>query len=129
MKVEMLSKGNIEKILKDNNIPYSTRYSGDKYKVIELDKQDAKRLCNSEVDMDGAWCMISNGTGGSLFDFVTVNKESLIGWSSNEDSYDNLLDYLKSLGVRDDENICHYAAGLARANGMSMSRLFSICGG
>lgn len=129
MKVEMLSKGNIEKILKDNNIPYSTRYRGDKYKVIELDKQDAKRLCNSEIDMEGAWCMMSNGAGGSLFDFVTVNKESLIGWSSKEDSYDNLLDYLKSLGVRDDENICHYAAGLARANGMSMSRLFSICGG
>lgn len=129
MKVEILAKGNIEKVLKDNDISYGTRYSGDTYKVIELDKHDAKRICNDEVDMEGSWCMMSNGTGGSLFDFVTINKESLIGWSSKEESYDNLLDYLKSLGIKDDENICHYAAGLARANGMSMSRLFSLCGG
>ena len=36
MKVEMLSKGNIEKVLGDNNIPYSVRYNGDTYKVIEM---------------------------------------------------------------------------------------------
>ena len=129
MKVEVLAQGPIEQTLKDNNITFNKKYSGDTYKVIELDKQDAKRICSREIDMNGAWCMMSNGTGGSLFDFVTINKESLIGWSSKKDSYDNLIDYLHSLGVNDDENICHYAVGLARANGMSLSRLFSICGG
>ncbi len=129
MKVEMLSKGNIEKVLGDNNIPYSVRYNGDTYKVIELEKHDAKRMCNGDIDTDGAWCMMSNGTGGSLFDLVTINKESLIGWSAKKESYNKLTDYLNSLGVNDDENICHYATGLARANGMSLSRLFSICGG
>lgn len=129
MKVEMFAKGPIEKVLKDNNIAFSKTYSSDTYKIIELEKQDAKYLCNSEVDMNGAWCMISNGAGGSLFDFVTINNESLIGWNSKKDSYDKLIDYLKDIGAKDDDDICHYASGLARANGMSLSRLFSICGG
>ena len=129
MKVEMFAKGPIEKGLKDNNIAFSKTYSSDTYKIIELEKQDAKYLCNSEVDMNGAWCMISNGAGGSLFDFVTINNESLIGWNSKKDSYDKLIDYLKDIGAKDDDDICHYASGLARANGMSLSRLFSICGG
>lgn len=129
MKVEMFAKGPIERVLKDNNIAFNKTYSGDTYKIIELEKQDAKRMCYDDVDKNGAWCMMSNGVGGSLFDFVTINKESLIGWSSKEDSYDNLIDYLHSLGVTDDENICHYAASLARANAMSLSRLFSICEG
>ena len=46
MKVEMLTTGNIEKILKDNNIAFNKTYSGDKYKVIEVDKKDAKVLSN-----------------------------------------------------------------------------------
>lgn len=129
MKVEMFAKGPIEQVLKDNNIAFSKTYSSDTYKIIELEKQDAKYLCNGEVDMNGAWCMISNGAGGSLFDFVTINNESLIGWNSKKDSYDKLIDYLKDIGAKDDDDICHYASGLARANGMSLSRLFSICGG
>lgn len=128
MKVEMFAKGAIEQVLNDNNIAFNKTYSGDTYKIIELEKQDAKCMCYDDVDKNGAWCMMSNGVGGSLFDFVTINKESLIGWSSKEDSYDNLIDYLHSLGVTDDEDICHYAVGLARANGMPVSRLFNICG-
>ena len=129
MKVEMLSKGNIEKVLGDNNIPYSVRYNGDTYKVIELEKQDAKRMCNGEINMDGAWCMMSNGAGGSLFDLVTINKESLIGWSAKKESYNKLTDYLNSLGAIDDASICNSAAGLSRANGWSLSKLFNMCEG
>ena len=129
MKVEMLSKGNIEKVLGDNNIPYSVRYNGDTYKVIELEKQDAKRMCNGEINMDGAWCMMSNGAGGSLFDLVTINKESLIGWSAKKESYNKLTDYLNSLGAIDDASICNYAAHLSRANGWSLSKLFNMCEG
>ena len=124
MKVEMLTTGNIEKILKDNNIAFNKTYSGDKYKVIEVDKKDAKQFSNSI--MEGAWCKFSNGAGGSACDIFTVNGQMLIGWSNgHNDSYDTLSDYMKDeLGVTDDDDVCDYAAGLAKANGMTMSKLF-----
>ena len=124
MKVEVLTTGNIEKVLKDNNINFKKTYSGDKYKVIEVDKKDAKYLSNSILE--GAWCKFSNGAGGSACDNFTVNGQMLIGWSNgHNDSYDTLSDYMKDeLGVTDDNDVCDYAAGLARANGMTMSKLF-----
>lgn len=124
MKVEVLTLGNIEKALKDTNIPFKKTYSGDKYKVIEVDKKDAKVLSNSVLE--GAWCKFSNGAGGSPCDIFTVNGQMLIGWSNgHNDSYDTLSDYMKDeLGVTDDNDVCDYAAGLARANGMTMSKLF-----
>ena len=123
MKVEVLTTGNIEKVLKDNNINFKKTYSGDKYKVIEVDKKDAKYLSNSILE--GAWCQFSNGAGGSACDIFTVNGQMLIGWSNgHNDSYDTLSDYMKDeLGVTDDNDVCDYAAGLARANGMTMSKL------
>ena len=124
MKVEVLATGNIEKVLKDNNINFKKTYSGDKYKVIEVDKKDAKYLSNSILE--GAWCKFSNGAGGSACDIFTVNGQMLIGWSNgHNDSYDTLSDYMKDeLGVTDDNDVCDYAAGLARANGMTMSKFF-----
>ena len=124
MKVEVLTTGNIEKVLKDNNINFKKTDSGDKYKVIEVDKKDAKYLSNSILE--GAWCKFSNGAGGSACDIFTVNGQMLIGWSNgHNDSYDTLSDYMKDeLGVTDDNDVCDYAAGLARANGMTMSKLF-----
>lgn len=124
MNVEVLTLGNIEKVLRDRNIPFKKTYSGDKYKVIEVNKKDAKELSNSMLD--GAWCKFSNGAGGSACDIFTVNGQMLIGWSNgHNDSYDTLSDYMKDeLGVTDDNDVCDYAAGLARANGMTMSRLF-----
>ena len=124
MKVEVLTLGNIEKALKDSNIPFKKTYSGEKYKVIEVDKKDAKVLSNSVLE--GAWCKFSNGAGGSACDIFTVNGQMLIGWSNgHNDSYDTLSDYMKDeLGVTDDNDVCDYAAGLARANGMTMSKLF-----
>ena len=124
MKVEMLTTGNIEKILKDNNIAFNKTYSGDKYKVIEVDKKDAKVLSNSVLE--GAWCKFSNGAGGSLCDIFTVNGQMLGRWSNGNDyTYDTLCDYMSDeLGVTDNDDVCDYAAGLARANGMTMSKLF-----
>ena len=59
MKVEVLTLGNIEKVLRDSNIPFKKTYSGDKYKVIEVDKKDAKVLRNSVIE--GPWCKLRNG--------------------------------------------------------------------
>ena len=90
MKVEVLTTGNIEKVLKDNNINFKKTYSGDKYKVIEVDKKDAKYLSNSILE--GAWCKFSNGAGGSPCDIFTVNGQMLIGWSNgHNDSYDSCV--------------------------------------
>ena len=124
MKVEMLTTGNIEKILKDNNIAFNKTYSGDKYKVIEVDKKDAKQFSNSI--MEGAWCKFSNVAGGSACDIFTVNGQMLIGWSNgHNDIYDTLSDYMSDeLGVTDDDGVCDYAVGLAKANGMTLSKLF-----
>ena len=124
MKVEMLTTGNIEKILKDNNIAFNKTYSGDKYKVIEVDKKDAKQFSNSI--MEGAWCKFSNGAGGSACDIFTVNGQMLIGWSNgHNDTYDTLSDYISDeLRVTVNDDVCDYAAGLAKANGMTMSKLF-----
>lgn len=124
MKVEMLTTGNIEKILKDNDITFNKTYSGEKYKVIEVDKKDAKGLNN--FMLEGAWCKFSNGAGGSPCNIFTVNGQMLIGWSNdNNDIYDTLSDYMSDeLGVTDDDDVCDYAMGLAKANGMSLSKLF-----
>jgi len=43
--------------------------------------------------------------------------------------YNKLTDYLNSLGAIDDASICNYAAGLSRANGWSLSKLFNMCEG
>ena len=80
MKVEVLTLGNIEKVLRDSNIPFKKTYSGDKYKVIEVDKKDAKELSNSILE--GACCKFSNGAGGSPCDIfirqLSCNKGNKI---------------------------------------------------
>lgn len=123
MKVEILSTGNIESILKENNVNFKTCYSGEVYKVIQLEKPDAKRLSNSY--MENAWCHLSNGAGGSPCDIITVHGNCLIGWPAKKDNYKKLTDYIKALGAEDDETVCDYVAGLAKVNGMSMSELFA----
>lgn len=123
MKVEILAQGKIENSLKDMNIQYKITYSGDKYKVVELEKPDAKALNNATLE--GAWCKFSNGMGGSPCDVITVNKEILIGWSAKKDSYNKLTDYVREgLKAKSNAELCDYAVGLAKANGMSLSKLF-----
>lgn len=128
MKIEMLTTGPIESVLKDNNIPFRIMYGGEKYKIVELEKNDAKRVCNNEFDTENVWSMIANSSGGSMWDTVTINKEELIGSSGSNDSYDNLKDYCDDLGVDDNEDVCVLLTRLAKTNGLSLSRLFAICG-
>lgn len=126
MKVEMLATGAIDKALNSNNISYKNMYIGDKFKVIEIEKKDAKKL-NNEF-FENAWCKFSNGVGGSPCDIITVNNQVLIGWSNNKnDTYDTLLDYMKTeLNVYNSGDICDFATGLAKANGITMSKLFKL---
>lgn len=123
MKVEMLCTGNIENILKDKEVNFKVTYKGDKYKVLEVEKPDAKAL--NGAFLENAWCKFSNGAGGSLCDVIDINGAILIGWETKKSSYNTLMDYMtKGLGAQDDDDICNYAVGLAKANGKSLSRLF-----
>lgn len=123
MKVEILSTGAIETVLAENNVQFTKRYSGDRYKVIELEKSDAKKI--SGQYLENAWCKLSNGAGGSPFDIISVHGNCLIGWPANKDTYKKLTDYISALGANDDDDVCDYAVGLAKANGMNMSMLFA----
>ena len=40
MKIEILAGGNIEKAFKELDVEFATKYSGDQYKVCEIDKKD-----------------------------------------------------------------------------------------
>ena len=122
MKVEILARGNIEDVLKDMDIKYNITYSGNKYKVIELEKPDAKNISNSFLM--NAWCYFSNGAGGSLCDILDVHGNCLIGWPVKNNSYKKLTDYISALGAENDNDVCNYAVGLAKANGLSLSKLF-----
>lgn len=124
MKVEILACGKIENALNNMDIKYKTTYSGDKYKVIELEKSDAKTVNNSFLE--GAWCYFSNGMGGSIYDVVSIHGSTLFGWQSKKDSYEKLTDYISSLGAKDNYDVCDKAVGLAKANGLSLSKLFML---
>lgn len=123
MKVEILGTGAIETALAENNVQFTKTYSGDHYKVIEMEKSDAKKM--SGRYLENAWCKLSNGAGGSPFDIISVHGNCLIGWPANNDTYKKLTDYINALGASDDDDVCNYAVGLAKANGMSMSMLFA----
>ena len=125
MKVEILCTGNIEEILNEEEVAYKVTYSGNKYKVLELEKDNAKDLNNR--NFENAWCRFSKGVGGSFYDMIDVHGDNLIGWTPKKStSYKKLTDYLSALDVDDNDGICDCAVGLAKANGMSLSKLFML---
>ena len=132
MKVELLTKGNIGKVLEENNIQFTTTYCGD-YNVVEIDKGDLAALDGFILENNNAWWWYSKGARtGSACDFIRVNGVDLIGWFGNahKESYDTVLDYLNDeIGVTSDEDICDYAVSLSKVNGMTLSKLFSVYGG
>lgn len=125
MKVEILCSGNIEEILNEEEVQYKVTYSGDRYKVLELEKENAKDLNNR--NFENVWCRFSKGMGGSLYDMIDVHGDSLIGWTPKKStSYKKLTDYLSALDVNDNDEVCDFAVGLAKANGLSLSKLFML---
>ena len=130
MKIELLAKGNVEKVLNEMEISFSVPYVGEAYKVIEIEKNDVKSLSNMFAETSNAWWYYSKGARtGSACDFFRINGHDLIGWAGNarKDSYKTLLDYFTDeIGLVDDEGICDYAVSLAKVNGISLSKLFKI---
>lgn len=126
MKVEILSKGNIKKLLTEEEIPFNMTYTGETYNVVEIEKSDLMKLMESiHEEFNGWYCYSKGARVGSACDFFRVNGHDLIGWSESSKDYHTLLDYLtKELRLTDDEDICDYAVSLAKVNGMNLSKLF-----
>lgn len=133
MKIEILSKGNIKKLLTEEKIPFNITYTGETYSVVEIEKSDLMNLMESmheNSEFNGWYCYSKGARVGSACDFFRINGHDLIGWSESSKDYHTLLDYLtEELGLTDDEDICDYAVSLAKANGMSLSKLFKACEG
>lgn len=133
MKIEILAGGNIEKAFKELNVNFVTTYSGDQYKVCEIDKKDMKRMEDYEGEWpdDWGWWSFTKGSNmGTPYNFVKINGRDIICWEGDghcNDEYNTLLDYMsKAIGASQPRNVCALAVDLARANGMSMSELFKI---
>lgn len=126
MKIEILSKGNIKKLLAEEEIPFNITYTGEIYNVVEIEKPDLIKLMESiDKEFNGWYCYSKGARVGSACDFFRVNGHDLIGWSESGKDYHTLLDYLtEELGLTDDEDICDYAVSLAKVNGMNLSKLF-----
>ena len=137
MKVEILASNAISKnSFQKLNIEANRTYEGENFSVWEIEKKDLRVLEEShdeELFWQLGWWVFSKGSNfGKPFDFLTVNGQFLIGWQTKscKDTYDKLTDYLTDgLGITDKEDICGCAVDLARANGMSMSKLFKTCEG
>lgn len=131
MKIELLTKGNIKKLLAEEEIPFNITYTGETYSVVEIEKSDLIKLMESiHEEFNGWYCYSKGARVGSACDFFRINGHDLIGWSESSKDYHTLLDYLtEELGLTDDEDICDYAVSLAKANGISLSKLFKTCEG
>ena len=133
MKIELIAKGNVEKMLNAMNIDFTVSYKGETYKVIEIEKNDVKSLTNMSLEDSKNWWYYSKGARtGSACDFFRINGHDLLGWAKlqHKDNYKTLMDYFNDeLGISDDEDICDYAVSLAKTNGMSVAKLFKVCEG
>lgn len=137
MKVEILASNAISKnSFQKLGIEANKTYKGENFSVWEIEKKDLRVLEEShdeELFWQLGWWVFSKGSNfGKPFDFLTINNQFLIGWEAENgnDTFDKLTDYLSDgLGITDNEEICGCAVDLARANGMSMSKLFKTCEG
>ena len=134
MKIEILAGGSIEKAFKELNIPMTVTYSGEQYKVCEIEKSDFKTIADISEDewkSNWGWWRSAKGSNmGTPYNFIKINGRDIICWEGDghcSDEYNTLLDYMnKAIGASQPRNVCALAVDLARANGMSMSELFKI---
>lgn len=134
MKIEILAGDSIEKAFKELNIPMTVTYSGEQYKVCEIEKSDFKTIADMPEDEwkpNWGWWRFTKGSNmGTPYNFIKINGRDIICWEGDghcSDEYNTLLDYMsEAIGVSQPKNVCALAVDLARANGMSMSELFKI---
>lgn len=129
---EILAGNGINNAFKDLGIKAKRTYKSSHapyYEVWELDKRDLKVLEDTSEWLDswGWWRSAKGSNLGTAADFLTVNGQFMIGWESRSgnDTYDTLLGYFcDGIGASLESNIIALAVDLARANGMSVAKLF-----
>lgn len=129
---EIFGGGGLEHAFEALGINAKMTYRGSKepyYEVWELNKKDLKTLEEVEEWPDewGWWRAAKGSNMGTPAEFLTINGQFMIGWEtgSGNDTYDSLLDYFYcGIGASMESNIIALAVDLARANGMSVARLF-----
>lgn len=136
MKIEILAKRGIKNTLDELSIESERVYQRTEkpyYEVWLIDKKDLKLLEEERYNSDCAWFGSASGCNlGTPFEFLDINGQFIIGWSSKngETKYDTLLDYLKDgLDIVESDNVCATVTSLAKANGMTLEKLFKLCQG
>lgn len=133
MAVEILAGNGIQNAFAELGINATMTYRSSHepyYEIWEVNKKDLRTL--EEVsewdDNNWGWWRAAKGSNmGTAANFLTINGQFMIGWEadSGNDTYDSLLDYFyNGIGVGMESNIIALAVDLARANGMSVARLF-----
>jgi hypothetical protein len=136
MKIEILTKRGIKNTFDELSIQAERAYWRTEkpyYEVWLVEKQDLKQLEEARYGGECAWFGYAKGCNlGTPFEFLTIKGQFIIGWTSvdRQTEYDTLLDYFKDgLGVVESDDVCSVATALARANGMTMTKLFKMCQG
>lgn len=131
--IEILCGGNIKKAFKELDINATKTYHGKEephYQVWEIDKKDLHTLENTIWQDNWGWWRYAKGSNlGTACEFYTVNNQFMIGWKMRDirDTYDTLTEYLcEEVGASTAKNVCATTVDLARANGMTVSKLFSV---
>ena len=132
MAVEILAGDGIQNAFAELGINATMTYKSSHepyYEIWELNKKDMKTL--EEVpewpDEFGWWRFAKGSNMGTPAEFLTINGQFMIGWETDrsKDTYDSLLDYFcYGIGASLESNVIALAVDLARANGMSVARLF-----
>lgn len=134
---EIFGGGGLENAFEALNIEAKRTYRSSHepyYEVWELNKKDLRTL-EEVMEWDDSWGWWRSAKGsnmGTAADFFTVNGQFMIGWETldDNDTYDTLVDYFRDgLGVEMESEICALAIDLARANGLSLGRLFQTYNG
>ena len=129
---EILAGNGIQTAFKELGIKAKRTYKSSHepfYEVWELDKKDLKILEDTYEWPDNyGWYRYSKGSNmGTAASFLTINGQFMIGWESKSgnDTYDTLLGYFcDGIGAGQPRNIIALAVDIARANGMSVAKLF-----
>lgn len=137
MAVEILGGGGLHKAFKELGIKATRTYKrSDKprYEVWELSKDDLKKLeYTVEWKDEWGWFCHSNGEHrGTACDFLTIRNEFVIGWAAQNGSetFECLTDYfINGLGVTDVNIMCAYSMYVAKTNGWTLSKTWSLLEG
>lgn len=132
MNVELLAGDGINKAFKELSIKATRTYYNDTcpFQVWEIDKKDLHLLDEApEWDDSWGWWRYAKGSNmGTPCDFFTINGQFMIGWEPTnlkKESYDSLLTYLcDGFGVSTETNVAALTKDLAKANGMTLTKLF-----